>query len=158
MPLLGDCDIGTVTANQREAPEVWLWHVDINVRAPPTCRPFSSPLLTIKENNIYNGQIHHRKEQVLQRTSKLKLHKEITLPYRFGPQKLFTLHKQGPKGSGSPERHIVSYLGLHEYPDQQHLWAHFYASLQPDELQKSSYSHPWRCPEGSVFSVSWKTS
>lgn len=158
MPLLGDCDIGTVTSNQTEAPEVWLWHARINISAPPTRRPFSTSLRTVKENNIYNGQIHRQKEQVPQRTSKPKPQKEITFLQLSGPQKLFTLHKQGPKGSGSWEGHIISYLWHHEHPDQQHLWAHFRASLQPDVFQKSSYSHPWRHPEGSVSAVAWKTS
>lgn len=79
VPLLGDCDIGRVTSNQREAPAVWLWPANRNMRALPTLRPFSSPLETDEENNIYNGQNHHQKEQVLQRTLKPNLQKEITI-------------------------------------------------------------------------------
>lgn len=46
---------------------------------PPPLGP--SPLHSAKKNNIYNGQIHHQKEQVLQRTSKPNLQKEITFQH-----------------------------------------------------------------------------
>lgn len=83
--LLGDYDIGRVTSNQREDPEVWLWHTSISMRAPPTLRPFSPLLVTDKENNIYNGQTCRQKEQVLQRISKPNLQKEIAVHHWIWP-------------------------------------------------------------------------
>lgn len=153
--LLGDYDIGRVTSSQRGAPEVWLWHASINMSTPTTCRPFSSPLVTHK-NNICDGQKHHQ-EQAPQRTPKSNLQKEITFQHWIWPQELFTLHKQGPKRSGSPEGHIISHHGRLKHHDQWHVWAHFHGSLQPNVLQKTLYPHPWRHPEGSVFGAAWET-
>lgn len=153
-PLLSVCDIGWVSANQREALAMWLWHVTISRVHAPILRPFSSPFLTSKENNIYNGQIHHPKIPTHQKTSKTSLKKAVLLfQHWFWPWKLLSLHMQGPEGNCTHERHVFTHRGHSELPDQWHLWTHCYRSWPADVSQEALHPHPKRYPESSVSAV-----
>lgn len=152
--LLSVCDIGRVSANQREALAMWLWHVTISRVSVPILQPVSSPFLTSKENNIYNGQVHQPKIPTHHKSSKTNLKKAVMLfQHRFWPWKLLSLHIQGPEGNCPHEKHIFTHCGYSELPDQWHLWTHCYRSWPADVPQEALHPHPRRYPESSVSAV-----